>query len=340
MIRKAVVIYLVIIIFCLNGCAGKKEKIIAASGNIEATEIQVAAETSGRLLMVNAGEGDKINKGDLLAKVDASTAALKLKEADAVVKEAEAGLKDLKTGARRQEIREAQATVDQAQAKKQAALLEASNTAEELERIKELFNSGAVSEQELDRIRTLHEVSQVKLDEAEANFKAARARADLVRAGATSAALEAMEAKLKQALAIRELAARQMELSSIKAPVGGVVLRQNFQEGEMVNPGTPVMTLADLKNLWVTVYIPEPDLGRVQLGQEVMIRVDAFPRDTFKGKVIFIAPEAEFTPKNVVTVSERVKTVFAVKVALDSDKEKLKPGMPADVEFLPVGGYQ
>jgi len=338
MSRKAVAIYFVIIMFCLNGCADKKEKVIVASGNIEATEIQVAAEISGRLLTVNAGEGDRINKGDLLAKVDASTAVLKLKEADAVVKGAEASLKDLRSGARRQEITESQAAVDQALAKKQAALVEASNAAEKLERIKELFNSGAVSEQELDRLSTIHEVSRVKLDEAEANLEAARARADLVRAGATNAAIEALEAKLKQALATRELAALQMEKSSIKAPVGGVVLRQNFQEGEMVNPGTPVLTLADLKNLWVTVYIPEPDLGRVQLGQEAMIRVDAFPRDTFKGEVIFISPEAEFTPKNVVTVSERVKTVFAVKVALDSGNGKLKPGMPADVEFLPVGG--
>jgi HlyD family secretion protein len=146
-----------------------------------------------------------------------------------------------------------------------------------------------------------------------------------------------LEAKLKQALAAKELAARQIEISSIKAPVEGVVLRKNFEVGEMVNPGTRVLTLADLNNLWVTVYIPETDLGRVQLGQRSMVRVDAFPRDTFKGEVVFIAPEAEFTPKNVVTVSERVKTVFAVKVALGSGNGKLKPGMPADVVFLPVG---
>jgi HlyD family secretion protein len=183
-IRKAVMICLVIISFCLNGCAGKNENKIVASGNIEATEIQVAAETAGRLLTVNAGEGNKINEGDLLAKVDASAAVLKLKEAEAMVQAAEAGLRDMKTGARRQEVTEVMAAVEQAQAKKQAALVEASNASKEWERIKELYNAGAVSEQELDRLSTLHEVSQVKLYEAEANLEAARARADMVRSGA------------------------------------------------------------------------------------------------------------------------------------------------------------
>lgn len=226
--------------------------------------------------------------------------------------------------------------MEQALARKQAAIVEASNAANELEKIKKLFDAGAATRQELDRLSTLYETARVKLDEAEANLKAAKARADLVRSGATEASIEALEASLKQALAAREQAALQIEKSKIKAPASGVVLRQNFLEGELVNPGSPVLVLADLEKLWVTVYIPEPDLGRVKLGQKALVRVDAFPGEMFEGEVTFISPEAEFTPKNVVTISERVKTVFAVKVSLGSGNGKLKPGMPADVEFIPI----
>lgn len=337
MIKKmAAALCLTLLILFINGCAGKDGKALTASGNIEATEIQLASERSGQVLTVKAGEGDKVTAGSLVVEIDSSAAALQLKEADAAVKGAEARLKDLRAGARTQQITEAEAAVAQARARRQAASVEANNAAVELERVKQLFDSGAATRQELDRLSARYETLQGYLGEAEARHRAARAQADLVRAGATGASIEALEASLEQALAARDLAALQIEKSTIKAPSGGVVLKQNVRPGELVNPGTPVLTLADLENLWVTVYIPEPDLGRVQLGQKARVRVDAFPKETFEGKITFISPEAEFTPKNVVTVSERVKTVFAVKVSLGSGGGKLKPGMPADVEFEAV----
>lgn len=337
MIRKiAAAISLALLLTVINGCAGKGGKALTASGNIEATEIQVASERAGQVLAVKAGEGDRVTSGTLLVEIDSSVAALQLKEADAAVKGAEARLRDLRAGARTQQIAEAEAAVEQALARQQAAMAEASNASTELERVKKLFDSGAATRQELDRLSTRYKTSKEQQGVAEAGYRAARAQADLVRAGATRASIEALEANLEQARAARELAALQIEKSTIKAPASGVILKQNVRPGELVNPGTPVLTLADLENLWVTVYIPEPDLGRVQLGQKAGVRVDAFPKETFEGKVIFISPEAEFTPKNVVTVSERVKTVFAVKVSLGSGGGKLKPGMPADVEFEAV----
>lgn len=334
--KMAMVICLALFTTFTSGCASKGEKTLKASGSIEATEIQVASERSGLVQMVRVGEGDRVTSGNLLVEIDSSSAALQVKEADAAIKGAEARLRDLRSGARSQQIDEAGAAVEQALAKQQAAMVEASNASTELDRIKQLYGSGATTRQELDRHNTLYETAKQQLAAAEAGYRAAVAQVDLIRAGATAASLEALEANLEQAQAARELAALQVEKSTIKAPSGGVVLKQSVRSGELVNPGTPVLTLADLDNLWVTVYIPEPDLGGVQLGQKAKVRVDAFPGETFEGKVTFISPEAEFTPKNVVTVSERVKTVFAVKVSLGAGDGKLKPGMPSDVEFETV----
>jgi HlyD family secretion protein len=122
--------------------------------------------------------------------------------------------------------------------------------------------------------------------------------------------------------------------TEIHAPLDGVVLTKNVESGEVVNPGTPVVSIANIDALWINIYIPETQTGLVKLGQAVRVHVDSFPGETFNGKVTFVSSESEFTPKTIQTQEERIKLVYRVKVSLENTGQRLKPGMPADAEIL------
>jgi HlyD family secretion protein len=120
----------------------------------------------------------------------------------------------------------------------------------------------------------------------------------------------------------------------IKSPINGLVLSKNTEIGEVVMPGSSLLTLGDLFHPWVKIYIKETDLGKVKLGQKAQVKIDTYPDKVFEGKVTYISSEAEFTPKNIQTKEERVKLVFGIKVSLDNPLQILKPGMPADVILI------
>jgi HlyD family secretion protein len=119
----------------------------------------------------------------------------------------------------------------------------------------------------------------------------------------------------------------------IAAPIDGTVLRKDVEKGEIAFPGTAILTLGDLKKLWLRIYLPETEIGKIRLGQKAEVFVDSFKGKAFAGKVTSIANKAEFTPKTVETKEDRVKMVFAVKIAIENPGVLLKPGMPADAEI-------
>jgi HlyD family secretion protein len=173
-----------------------------------------------------------------------------------------------------------------------------------------------------DRLRALQtglnapkvQAAQKNVEQAEAAL--AQARAAVGQAEANLKVIDAQIAKL-----------------TISAPADGIILTRNIQPGEVVSPGTVALTLANLSDLTLTVYIPEDRYGEVALGQVVSVTVDSFPGETFRATVVHISDRAEFTPRNVQTVEGRKTTVFAIKLRLDDPQGKLKPGMPADVTF-------
>jgi multidrug efflux pump subunit AcrA (membrane-fusion protein) len=170
--------------------------------------------------------------------------------------------------------------------------------------------------------------SQVHI--AEANIALAQAQVTGLEMGATPEQIAAAEAQAEVAHAALEALQVQKDKFALSAPISGLVLERPVQVGEVAMPGAPQMTLGDLDNLTLTIYVPEDQLGKVQLGQPVSVTVDAYPDRVFLGVVKFIASQAEFTPKNVQTREERVNMVFAVKVSLPNLDHALKPGMPAD----------
>ena len=159
--------------------------------------------------------------------------------------------------------------------------------------------------------------------------QAAEANAELAGKNVAQA-----EAGLKQAQTAAASIEIQLAKTTVTAPISGQVLSHNIVEGELVNAGGVVMTVGNYDTVNITVYIPEDEYGRVNLGQDVNVTVDSFPEMVFRGTVTLISDEAEFTPSNVQTVEGRKSTVFAVKVTVENSAHDLKPGMPADVEFL------
>lgn len=175
------------------------------------------------------------------------------------------------------------------------------------------------AQDELDRLLSGEQSLAVQL--AEANVQQAEK------------AVRQAEASLAQAQAALRLIELQLEKTEVKAPSAGVVLSLDLEEGEVVGAGSIVMTLAQLDEVTLTVYLPEDQYGRIHLGQEVVVTVDSYPGEVFQGKVEYISDQAEFTPRNVQTVESRKSTVYAVKIALPNPEHRLKPGMPADARF-------
>jgi multidrug resistance efflux pump len=190
---------------------------------------------------------------------------------------------------------------------------------------------------DLLRLKNDPQEAQIKVTQAEAAYQAtlaevevAQAQLDMLEAGPRSEQIAVVEAQVKQAEAALIALDVQRDKHSLTAPVAGWVIEKVTHEGEMAVPGMTLLTLADLTNVTLTVYVPEPDIDTISIGQQVDVFVDAFPGKAFTGHITYISDEAEFTPKNVQTKEERINTVFAVKIKLENEDQHLKPGMPAD----------
>ena len=174
------------------------------------------------------------------------------------------------------------------------------------------------------------DAAQAQVEAAEAAVEVARAGLDALRAGAAAEQVAVARAQVRQAEAALKTLQVQLEKMTLKAPRDGLVVERLVHVGEMAAPGAPLLKIADLDQVELTIYIPETEVGRVGVGQRVEVTVDSYPERTFAGQVVFIASQAEFTPKNVQTKEERVNMVFAVKARIPNPDHALKPGMPAD----------
>lgn len=174
------------------------------------------------------------------------------------------------------------------------------------------------------------DVAKLQYDSATAAVDIAQARLDAVKAGATKEQVAVAEAMVRQAEAALNVLQVQLSKTTLKSPASGIVTRRALHAGEVAAPGAALLTIASLDPVKLTIYVPETQIGGIKIGDEVAVQVDAFPNKTYKGKVTYIASQAEFTPRNVQTKSERVNMVFAVRVQIPNGDLELKPGMPAD----------
>jgi multidrug resistance efflux pump len=183
-------------------------------------------------------------------------------------------------------------------------------------------------EAELHQAEARYEMAETEVAQAEAKL------AEL-EAGPTAEDVAVAEAQVRQAQAGIQLIDARLDQLTLEAPMDGIVSTRSAQEGETATAGKPLLTIANLDEVTLVIYIPENRIGQVNVGQEVQVTVDSFPERTFIGQVKNIAGEAEFTPRNVQTEEERVNLVFAVDVSIPNPDQALKPGMPADATIVP-----
>jgi HlyD family secretion protein len=295
---------------------------IELSGTVEAREVDLAFQVSGRIARLDVDEGNAVQAGQPVASLDENDYQLALRNATAQRDAAQAALAVLQAGTRIQELRVAEAQLGKAQADLDYAHLE-------YQRVAELIPKRLAAQERLDQMRLQQEVAQAGIEQARQNLA-------LLREGPRQEELDRAAAELRARQAAVEMAQRQLEYAQLHSPVAGVVSVRLAEAGEVAAVGKSVLRVAELGQPWVRAYLNETDLARVRLGQPAEVRVDGLPGQVLNGRLAFIAPEAEFTPKTVETRALRVDLVYRVKVEVDNPAGLLKLGMPADVALTAV----
>jgi HlyD family secretion protein len=382
----------------------QQQPALVASGSIEGEEVSIVSEFGGRIVDLTVSEGDEVEAGQVLIKLDDSLLLAQQAQANAAITAAQANLDNVKAGAHPAEILAAEAALLQAQAQRDAArsgwdaaqaILDNPQELEaQIVQARSAVNLAAVqieqaqaqlatAKAERDNYRAqgsmeekwMYQVQDYQVQAARAAIDAARANeagakktlaalqavrqnpialtsqvdtaqaqyrvteqgvtvaqaqvADL-KAGPTAEAIAVAQAQVAQAQAANNVLQIQIDKMTLRTPISGMVTSCSVHQGEAAIAGATLLSVANLDEVKLTIYVPESDLGQVYLGQQVAVQVDSFPGRVFTGTVSYISQQAEFTPKNVQTEKERVNMVFAVRVRLSNPEHLLKPGMPAD----------
>jgi multidrug resistance efflux pump len=345
---------------------------IALSGTIEADEIHVGSKVGGRIAEVLVKEGQEVKAGQPLIRFEAYDLQARKSDAVAAIAQAEANLEKMKNLSRPEEVMEARAEaeaawmalelarngprkqeIEAARAEVDAAAADYEVARVTLARVERLVKSGVQSRQDFDNAKAAYDravarrkAAQERLDlllagtrteeigRAERQYRQAKAKLELVQRGARREDIAAARAQLDRARASLQQIETQLAELEVIASADAYVEVLPVRPGDLINANSPVATLVELDRLWVRVYVPEPELGHVQLGKGVLVTVDTFGKERFKGRVEQIAGRGEFTPRNVQTRDEREHQVFAVRVRLDNSERRLRAGMSADVAIV------
>jgi HlyD family secretion protein len=264
----------------LAGC--QKNDHITGSGMIEIDEVKVASKLVGQIIDMRVSEGDRVQTGDTLVIIDHRSLIAQEKEALASFAVVENAYDEIRA--------------------------QRGNFSKKVARMEEVYETGGISDQDMEDLRTQLQILKIQEDKTRANLDAAQARVNLVRASLNDAV--------------------------VVSPVPGIVLANNYDKGETVFPGADLLTIGNPAKAWLKIYVAEQDIGKIRIGESARVMVDAYPGEPFYGRVVWIASEAEFTPKNIQTKNDRTQLVFGVKIELGNDEEKLLPGMPADAAIM------
>jgi len=338
----------------------RRENSLQGSGTVEARNIRVGSKIGGRIDQVLVREGDSVTAGQVLLTFDD-------RELKAALEQARAAADKAKRGFRTEEIAEARAAaaqakaefdqrkngyrqedIDSAQAELDRTTAEEVRTRVDFQRYQSLAEKDLVSKQQRDAAEASwkmalaqKENAQFKLDQLKRGYRFEEIAAAEARYHQTQATLEKLErgnrpediAAAEAALAYDESRYRERQ---VVAPSAATVEVLDVRPGDLVPPNTPIATLLEREQIYVRIYIPETEIGRVRLGQKADLRVDSFPNQVFSGVVEQINQQAEFLPRNVQTREERVHQVFGVKVRIEDPTHHVLAGMAADVKLQPA----
>jgi HlyD family secretion protein len=288
-------------------------------GDVDLRQVDLAFNDTGRIADVYVQEGDRVHRGEVLARLDTSRLEPQLEEAEATSSAQRNVVARMHHGSRPQEIAEARANVASAEA-------DAVNARGQYLRLKTLAANAVVSQQDLDN-------AKAALDMAEAKLAVNQKALDLAVAGPRQEDIAQATAELQADEAQAAFLRAQLIDATLIAPSEAVVRTRLLEPGEMASPQKPVFSLAVINPKWVRAYVAEADLGKLRMGMPASIAIDSFPDQRFGGWVGFVSPVAEFTPKNVETEELRTSLVYEVRVFVKDPSDQLHLGSPATVSI-------
>lgn len=328
--RKFLLIFLVVLlgglIFC-GGCWFKKEKPLSFTGTIEATITNLSPEVTAKVIRVTE-EGTQVKKGEIVAELEKTEFEILLNKAKANLEFYTNKLSQAQKAYEYQTHITAE-NIKLSKARLSEAEVTLRQAKKDLHRSRALFEKGAIAKRNLETAENTFQVAKATLSSQKALLSEALAssKQDIIKQQEIKATTDLRA----QAQAELDRAREYLGYTKILAPSSGWVNKKILEVGELATPATPVVTLINLDDMWIEVFVPENQIGKIKLGNPAVITVDSFPNEKFSGKVIFISNQAEFTPKNIQTKEERVTLVYRIKVKVENPQQKLKPGTPADV---------
>lgn len=297
--------------------------IAAGNGRVEATEVDISALTGGRIASIGPAEGDFVRAGDVLVQMDVVQLNAQKRQAEAQLRRSEIGVEAATAVVAQAEAqqRAAEAAVDQVQAAADAA-------AQRLARSEQLAISNAISQQSLDDSRAADRQAKAALASAEASLAASQAGVAAARVQVVDA-----EAAIEAAKAAIDAVTASIDDATLRSPRDGRIQYRIAQEGEIVGSGGRILSLVDLGDVYMTIFLPTSQAGRVQLGSEVRLVMDAAPQYVIPATVSYVADVAQFTPKTVETADEREKLMFRIRARIDPQLltrylDYVKTGLP------------
>jgi len=305
-----------------NHEAAKRELVLY--GNIDLRQVQLAFNNSERIAAVLVQEGDRVKQGQVVARLDTRRLEPMFAQSSAQAAAQRQVVARLRNGSRPEEIAQARANVESAQ----ADLVNAQRQYERLKNAAEISAGRAVRQQDVDGAKAALQVAEAKVAVSQKSL-------DLAVLGPRKEDIYENEARLRANEAQTAVLQQQLSDSQLVAPIDAVVRTRLMEPGEMATPQTPVFSLAIIDPKWVRAYVSEPDLGKMRSGMAASVAVDSFAKRRFDGWIGFISPVAEFTPKTVQTEELRTSLVYEVRVFVKDPNDELRLGMPATV-YLPL----
>jgi HlyD family secretion protein len=305
---------------------------LRVSGHVEATETRLAPEVGGRILTLTVKEGDRVQAGQTVLTLDTRDVHLAIDRVKAEQAAAEAQLRLVQAGARVEDIRQAQAQVETARADVSAAKSELQAAEQDLERFDTLLKNNSGSRKQRDDAATRRDVAKERVSSSESRVRTAEEALAKLRAGARREEVDAARARVGTVTAQLAPLEKTIADATLQSPVAGLVTEKLVEVGEIIAPRAPALVVVDLDHAWADVFVPEPTVPQIKIGQPATVFTDA-GGSGIAGTISYISPKAEFTPRNVQTAEERSKLVYRVRISVDNKDGVLKQGMPVEAEI-------
>lgn len=306
---------------------------IRVSGHVEATEVRLAPDAGGRVLTLTVKEGDRVLPGQTVLTLDSRDVALAIDRAKAERTAAVAQLRLVQAAARPEDVRQAESQIATARAETSAAVSELSAAEQDLERFESLLKANSGSRKQRDDAATRRDVARDRVAAAQSRIRTAEEALARIRAAARQEEVAAARARVN--IVTAQIAGLEKNLgdTTLVSPVGGVVTEKLVEVGEVMAPRAPALVVVDLDRAWADVFVPEPVVPLLRIGQAATVFTDAGGAG-IAGTITFVSPKAEFTPRNVQTAEERSKLVYRIRISVDNQGGELKQGMPVEAELI------